>query len=369
MQLLKPKLKIAQISPRYFPYIGGVETVVKELSEHFIKRGHSVTVYTTDPLGTLNNIEEINGVLIRRFKSWAPNNAYFLSMSLRHYLKQELNQYDVVHAHSYHAIPAFYALHSHPKHFFFSGHYHGGGHTPIRKILHIPYKLFAKNLFTHAEKVFCVSHFEKALVEHDFPGSLGKIAVIPNGVNPEIGKAKPFTKKGKIILYVGRLEGYKNVHRLMGALSFLPAVYRLVIIGKGPAYNTLKKQTERLNIENRVDFLVNADDQIVHRWLKTCDLFVTLSEKEAFGITVLEALMAEKRVLVNNSAALRYFSQQFHSVAGVNLKQLSDKELALIIQSQSNKSFINQKEIQDYNWITIADKVLSTYYEVLYENK
>ena len=247
MRSLKPKLNIAQISPRYFPYIGGVETVVKELSEHFVKRGHSVTVYTTDPLGVLDTAEEINGVSVRRFKSWAPNDAYFISMSLKQCLKKELNQYNIVHAHSYHAIPALYALHSHPKHFFFSGHYHGGGHTPVRKILHIPYKVIAKNLFTRAERVFCVSHFEKSLVELDFPESSGKITVIPNGVNPAISNAEPFTKKGKIILYVGRLERYKNVHRLLGALPFLSPTDRLVIIGNGPAYNTLKKQAERLD--------------------------------------------------------------------------------------------------------------------------
>ena len=369
MQLLEPKLNIAQISPRYFPYIGGVETVVRELSEHFAKRGHLVTVYTTDPLGTLDSVEEINGVSIRRFKSWAPSDAYFISMSLRRSLKEELNRYDIVHAHSYHAIPALYALHSHPKYFFFSGHYHGGGHTPIRKVLHIPYKVIAKKLFTNAERVFCVSHFEKTIVERDFPKSLGKIIVIPNGVNQTLSKAKPFTKKAKIILYVGRLERYKNVHRLLGAIPFLPVTDRVVIIGKGPAYKTLRKQAEKLNIEDRVDFLTDVDDQIVHRWLKTCDLFVTLSQKEAFGITVLEALAAGKRVLVNNSAALQYFSQEFNSVFGIDLQQLSDKKLASVIQSQINKSFIAQKEIQNYNWTTIADKVLSTYYEVLYENK
>jgi 1,2-diacylglycerol 3-alpha-glucosyltransferase len=46
-------LKIAQVCPRYFPYIGGVETNVKEISERLVLENHDVEVITTDPSGKL----------------------------------------------------------------------------------------------------------------------------------------------------------------------------------------------------------------------------------------------------------------------------------------------------------------------------
>ena len=46
-------MKIAQVCPRYFPCIGGVETNVKEISERLVLENHDVEVITTDPSGKL----------------------------------------------------------------------------------------------------------------------------------------------------------------------------------------------------------------------------------------------------------------------------------------------------------------------------
>jgi hypothetical protein len=64
--------------PRILPAIGGVEQHVRNISER-LDREHQVTVFATDPSGELPKEEEINGVLVRRFKSFSPNNAYHIS--------------------------------------------------------------------------------------------------------------------------------------------------------------------------------------------------------------------------------------------------------------------------------------------------
>ena len=89
-------MKIAQVCPRYHPYIGGVETHVKEVSERLAKRGHEVEVLTTDPRGDLPKQEIIDGVIVRRFKSWAPGEAYYFSGALKRYLTENSRSYDVV---------------------------------------------------------------------------------------------------------------------------------------------------------------------------------------------------------------------------------------------------------------------------------
>ena len=50
-------MRIAQVCPRYSPYIGGVETHVEEISKRLVARGHEVTVITTDPSGKLPQSE------------------------------------------------------------------------------------------------------------------------------------------------------------------------------------------------------------------------------------------------------------------------------------------------------------------------
>ena len=41
-------MKIVQITSFYPPHLGGMENVVKEISENSAKRGHQVTVFTSD---------------------------------------------------------------------------------------------------------------------------------------------------------------------------------------------------------------------------------------------------------------------------------------------------------------------------------
>ena len=76
-------MKIIQVCPRFFPDIGGIETHVYEISKRLAKDSNNeVYVYTTDPTGKLPKKQIIDGIHVRRFKSFAPNEAYFFSLQL-----------------------------------------------------------------------------------------------------------------------------------------------------------------------------------------------------------------------------------------------------------------------------------------------
>ena len=87
----------------YYPHIGGVERYVKENSENLVVRGFEVEVFATDPTGKLPAKEIINGVCVRRFKSFAPSEIGYFSKSLFDALKR--TRCDIVHAHGYRALP------------------------------------------------------------------------------------------------------------------------------------------------------------------------------------------------------------------------------------------------------------------------
>jgi glycosyltransferase involved in cell wall biosynthesis len=59
------KLKILHTVEQYFPSVGGMQEVVKRISELLVSRGHSVTVATRTQLGRTSR--EINGVQIEEF--------------------------------------------------------------------------------------------------------------------------------------------------------------------------------------------------------------------------------------------------------------------------------------------------------------
>ena len=146
-------MKIAQVCHRYYPEIGGVEQHVQNISER-LAIANEVTVLTTDPTGNLPVNENVNNVKILRFKSWAPKGAYYISNELNNYLKMNLKDFDIVHAHNYHSLPALYAAKAKDVHkLIFTPHYHGTGSTFFRKILHLPYRYLGKTIFKKANKV------------------------------------------------------------------------------------------------------------------------------------------------------------------------------------------------------------------------
>ena len=42
-------MKIVLAAPRFFPFLGGVETSTRELARRFADRGHEITVVTSNP--------------------------------------------------------------------------------------------------------------------------------------------------------------------------------------------------------------------------------------------------------------------------------------------------------------------------------
>lgn len=348
-------MRIAQVCPRYSPYIGGVETHVGELSRRLARLGHEVTVLTTDPPGRLPKSEVLDGVRVLRFPAFAPGDAYYLSPALGSYVKRAAG-FDVVHAHGYHAFPAYYASATKVKNFISTPHYHGHGHTAFRDLLLKPYAFLGRRIFDRASRVICVSEFEKSLVCRDFKCD-NKAVVIPNGVcKADFVGLEPYPKGLKVILYVGRLEEYKGVQYAIRALPFLPW-HRLNVIGKGPYKDALVKEAVVAGVKDKVAFMVDQSREDLLRWYATADVFVMLSKFEAYGITVAEALTAGVPCIVAKGSALSEFVGP--SCQGVDLP-IGGEELAKLIESAQFKG--QPPNVLD--WDEVAEKVLAAYWEV-----
>jgi glycosyltransferase involved in cell wall biosynthesis len=350
-------MKIVHVCPRYKPQIGGVETVVEEISRRLSAKGHDVTVVTTDPSGTLPATETIDGVRVYRFPAYAPGDAYYFSLQLRRFLKKQ--SCDVVHAHGYHAFPALFAESCEHYKFILNPYYHGKGHTPFRNALLKVYRIAGAGVFREADTVICNSEFEKSLVCRDFPGSCGKARIISPGIDKrEFEGLTPFPKSEKVLVYAGRLEEYKGVQHAVQALKYLPG-YRLVVIGRGPYKAELKRQVEQAGLTGRVKFLEGLMRKELLRWYATADAFVMLSSFESYGITVAEALTVGTPCVVAKAASLAEFVDG-GLCRGVDLP-VSPERLAGEIERVARVPYT--KEILD--WDDVAARMLAVYREGL----
>lgn len=325
-------MKVAQVCHRYFPYIGGVETHVREISERLVKKGFEVEVLTTNPSGKLAREEIINDVEVKRFTSWPPNGVYYFSRDLKKYLLNNSDGYDIVHAHNYHAFPVLYAAEGKNRNkLIFSPHYHGKGHTFLRNLLHIPYKLVAKKIFDKADRIICVSNYEKKLVLDNFRVSEEKISIIPNGLDlKEFEGLEKRINEYRNILYVGRLEKYKQIDYLIKVLQKLDGNIHLEIIGKGSYKKSLVGLTKKLGVTNRVKFNQDLPRKALLQKYVNADLLVLLSKHEAYGLCVAEALTSRTPCIVANTSALIEWIDN-ENCFGINYPICMD-ELATLIE-------------------------------------
>lgn len=138
-----------------------------------------------------------------------------------------------------------------------------------------------------------------------------KVRVVSNGLNikaleaAQWGRGEARQRLGLppddfIFGNIGRLSGSKNQHVLIAAyariVEKLPAS-RLVIIGEGRKESELRSLVTRHRLQSRVlltGFVPNAQ-----RYLKAFDLFLFPSRSEAFGLALLEAMIARVPVIVS----------------------------------------------------------------------
>ncbi len=298
-------MKIAVVTNAYHPFVGGVETHTRQLCRHLAAAGDTVEVLTQD---TVARVDEVDGITVRRFPLTVAAANYRLSAALWRWLRRHADRYDVLHAHSYHALAALGAAVTNRTPLVFSPHYHGTGHSPVRALLHHVYRPAGRRLLARTARVICVSRAERALLLRDFPGVAGRVTVIPNGVDPprRPDPAKNTTVDNRrTVLAIGRVEAYKRLDLVIRALPSVPDGVYLSVIGTGPAADRLRALAIRLGVAHRVTFAGRVGDAELAAHLDAADAVVSASAHEAFGLCVADALTAGLPVVAADLPAHR----------------------------------------------------------------
>ena len=299
-------MRIAQVCHNYYDprlFIGGVGIHVKEISER-LAREHSVSVLTTDPYGILPREEVIDGVMVRRFKSFAPGNTYYYSPELLKYIYKNSNEYGIIHAHNYHAFPAFCASLAPNNNLIFTPHYFGSKSQFLRRLVTFSYRLIGREIFKKAKAIICTSRYEADLVVRAFDFVSEKITIIPNGVAIPKSPIRTSDEFHRSMLYVGRLMKGKGVEHIIRAMPYVDNNVKLEIVGIGPDKGRLVELVNIIGVGDRVSFYENLSRVDIMKKYIEADLFICLSKQEIFGISVAEALASGTPCIVTDTSEL-----------------------------------------------------------------
>lgn len=299
-------MRIAMVCKHYAPFTGGVESHVEEIAKRLAGRGHTVEVLTHHDGPGLADTETREGVLVRRHKVPVPSLHFALSPAVWATLARNRHRYDVVHAHGYHSSAPLAAAMAGASPIVFTPHYHGTGHSPLRKAIHIPYRAAGAAIAARSQRIICVSRTEADLFLTHFPSARPRVTVIPNGVDLErITAAEPFPGTGPFVVTGGRLQSYKQVDRIVEAMASTPPGLRLVVTGDGPERGALETLADTRGVREKVNFIGRVETDELYRWYAGADVFCSMSSNEAMPVTILEMLAAGARVVASDIPAHR----------------------------------------------------------------
>ena len=347
-------MRILQVTPRYPPQSGGVETHVCELSERLVDRGHEVTVLTADAGGGGFRRERRNGVRIKRYRGVAPDGAMHICPQIMRAVRNA--DADIVHAHNYHSFPLFFAaLGVGERRFVVTTHYHGGSASSVRERLLSLYRPFGRWAVRRADAVIAVSEWEREQLARDFDVDA---TVIPNGLNVErFTSATPFDRERPYLLTVGRLEEYKGVQHVIRAMTDLPE-FDLLVAGSGPYRDALERIAREAGVEDRVEFLGYVDSETLPGLYAGADVYVTMSEFEAYGMTVAEALAAGTPCVVREAGALVDWARREGSFA------IQDARSSEIVSAVHSLDHVDVDVDIGITWSEVAE-----FTQIIYQNQ
>jgi glycosyltransferase involved in cell wall biosynthesis len=344
-------MEICLVTPRYPPRTGGVETHVHELATGFADRSHAVTVVTADAETGLTERDERNGVTILRHRGFAPGGAFHVAPGVAATVRRL--DADVVHAHNYHSLPLFFAaLGVTDERFVATTHYHGESPSGLRNVLLRFYRPLGRWAVRRADARIAVSDWEARRLASD----LGVDAVqIPNGIEVErFTDATPRDHGRPYLLCVGRLEEYKGVQHVIRAIPDIPE-YDLLVAGSGAYRDNLESTAASVGVGDRVEFLGYVPDRQLPPLYAGADVYVSLSEFEAFGLTVGEALASGTPCVLRDAGALSDWCDRDDCIC---VSDASSENVAKAVRRASGRSASPEGL---YDWDDVVESVLDEY--------
>jgi glycosyltransferase involved in cell wall biosynthesis len=201
---------------------------------------------------------------------------------------------------------------------------------------------------SRADKIFTISQYSKYQLHARYSIEFEKIIVIPIQIDPPKESAQ--REDGLIknnILYVSRFEERKNHEKLIHLFSRIDVneSVRLVLVGfeVDGTKRRCRQLVKKLGLIGRVDFLENIDSSILDDFHVTSRIVIYPSLCEGLGMPVLEALLANSRVLFSGTTSMSEFTfASRHMFNPLDEEDMYDKVIKLL---RSPKLYENDHDL------------------------
>jgi len=383
-------MRIGIFTDTYPPFINGVSTSIQMLENALIKKGHKVFIVTVNPEDMTYKLDKNERVLripgipigiydyrlttlypikaVNIIKEWNLDIIHtHTEFGIGTFARVIGKQFDIPVVHTYHTMYEDYV------HYITKGYFDG----PSKKIVE------------YLTKFYCDKTIEELIVPTKKTYDLFKekykydrnVHIIPTGIEIErfykekielnkINNKKTelgITSDDVVVLFVGRVASEKNVEFLINNHSQLIKKNKnakLFIVGDGPDLEKYKKLAKKQKIEENIIFTGKVPWNDIPIYYNIADIFVTASNTETQGLTVIEAMAASVPVVALDDESFR--NTVIDGLTGYlfkNKKEYINRMIELIGDKEKRLSMGNQGRInsETYSSKYFAERVLHVY--------
>ncbi|MCR4335274.1 MAG: glycosyltransferase family 4 protein [archaeon] len=357
-------MRITQVVNHYSPCIGGMERVVEDISNILTEHGHEVKVICLDKCANskkkLFAKEKIGKIFVERIPF----------LDLKYYkigfgVLGKIKDADIVHVHGIGFFSDFLLLTKwiHKKPVVVSTH---GGifHTPsLGLVKKIYFSFFEKIVLGLADKIIAVSKNDLEL----FLKISNNVILVENGVNLE--RFKSGKKKKNSFIFVGRFSSNKKIKLLFETFAEIKKSkkdFSLIIAGTDweNLFLEFKEKVNLLSLEENISFILNPSQEEIAQLYTSSEFFVSASQYEGFGLTLVEAMASGCIPIVQrNNGFEKILKDKTDFFADFTDKKSSAKKIVNIMQKNNlniAKSVVDEaKKFKWKNKITLLETIYS----------
>jgi glycogen(starch) synthase len=220
-----------------------------------------------------------------------------------------------------------------------------------------------------------------------------KIAVLPNGIDPEQARAETPAAARRIVrealpdlesatpllLSVGRLEAYKGFGDVLEALvrlherNALPSRWAWVVVGDGPLARSLRRRARPLGAH--VHLMGRVPEPLLQALYERADVFVHATRYEGSSLVTLEAMAHSLPVVATRAGGIPdKVSDGEHGrlVEPGDVAALAAAIAQLAGDNGLRRRFgerARQRALAEFAWPTLAARTIALYEELLGERR
>lgn len=298
--------RLMKIGITCYPSMGGSGIIATELGIKLAERGHDIHFITSNipfrirkplPNMTFHQVE-VNQYTVFQYPP------YDITLSTK--IAEVINEYDLDVLHMHYAVPhavcGILAKHMSQKDIKIMTTLHGTDITVLgydHSLKNaIKFGIEGSDVVTSvsqslAQQTYDIIETDKEIVpiynfvrEKEFPTKLNT----PTSEDEQLKACYGIQPDEKVLIHVSNFRSVKRIDTIIDTFARVHKAIpsKLILLGDGPELMDMKEKARQLNLEDAVLFL--GKQNWVSQFYQISDLVLLLSEKESFGLTLLEAM-------------------------------------------------------------------------------